>query len=283
MIIQAYNITRDFLKKLNKHNIGAFASQAAFFIMLSVFPFISLLLNLVKYTPITKDFIFTNINSFIPEIVHPLTNTIVDEMYANTSSTAISITVILGLWSAGKGVLAIIYGLDSVYEVEEKRNYFVIRIISALYTLLFIVAIIICLGLMVFGNTIYRMAKGPFPIIYDLLGIFINRKEILTFLVLILFFLIVYKVIPHKNYSMLTLLPGACFSSIGWVSFSFFFSLYIKYSDNYSYTYGSLATIIISMMWVYICMYILFIGAEINIYFRDTFSSLFAKIFKRHH
>ncbi|MDE5782090.1 MAG: YihY/virulence factor BrkB family protein [Lachnospiraceae bacterium] len=283
MIIQTYHITKDFLNKLNKHNVGAFASQAAFFIMLSVFPFISLLLNLVKYTPITKDFIFTNINKFIPEIVHPLTNTIIDEMYANTSSTAISLTVLLGLWSAGKGVLAIIYGLDSVYEVEEKRNYFVIRIISALYTLLFIVAIIICLGLMVFGNTIYRLSKEHSPIIYDLLGIFINRKEILTFLVLILFFLIVYKVIPQKNYSMLTLLPGACFSSIGWVSFSFFFSLYIKYSDNYSYTYGSLATIIISMMWIYICMYILFIGAEINIYFRDTFSSFFAKIFKRHH
>lgn len=283
MTTHIYKVIKDFLNKLYEHKIGAFASQAAFFIMLSVFPFISLLLSLVKYTPITKDFLFTNINNFIPEIVHPLTNTIIDELYAYTNSTTLSLTVILGLWSAGKGVLAIIYGLDSVYEVEEKRNYFIIRAISALYTLLFLVAIIICLGLMVFGNTIYEMFKEPAPIIYDLLGIFINRKEILTFLVLTLFFLLVYKVIPQKNYSMVTLLPGACFSSIGWVSFSFFFSLYIKYSDNYTYTYGSLATVIISMMWLYICMYILFIGAEVNIYFKESFSSFFSKIFKKHH
>ena len=283
MIIKIYNRIMGFFDRLNKHNVGAFASQAAFFIMLSVFPFISLLLNLVKYTPITKDFIFDNINTFIPEVLHPLTNAIVEELYANTSGTAISLTVILALWSAGKGVLSIIYGLDSVYEIDEKRNYFVVRVISAFYTLLFIVAIIVCLGLMVFGNTIYDMIKEPFPFIYDLLGIFISRKELLTFLVLILFFLIVYKVIPQKNYSMLALLPGACFSSIGWVGFSFFFSLYIKYSDNYSYTYGSLATIIISMMWIYICMYILFIGAEINFYFRDMFYYIYSKYFKKRH
>lgn len=283
MFIRCYDIIKGFLNKLNKHHVGAYASQAAFFMMLSIFPIISLLLNLVKYTPITKDFIFTNLNTFIPEILQPLTNTIIDELYTNTNSTAIFLSILLALWSAGKGVLAIIYGLNSVYEIEEKRNYFIVRIISAVYIFLFLVALVICLGLMVFGNTIYKMLKKPFPVIYELLGIFINRKEILTFLVLILLFLIVYKVIPRKNLSVLTLLPGACFSSIGWVGFSFFFSLYIKYSDNFSYTYGSLTTIIVSMMWIYICMYILFIGAEMNIYFKDLFSYLYDRFIKKHH
>lgn len=281
MIIRIYHLINGFMKKLKKHHVSAFASQASFFILLSIFPFISILLGLVKYTPITKDFIFTNINIFIPDILRPFTDTIVNESFSSVgNNTAIWITILLALWSSGKGVLSIIYGLNSIYEIDEKRNYFAIRIVSAFYTLLFLVAIIISLGLLVFGNTIYNMIQKPFPLVYDFLGIFITRKELLTFLVLILFFLIVYRVIPLKSYSLINLLPGACISSIGWVGFSYFFSIYIKYSDGFSYTYGSLTTIIIFMMWMYICMYILFIGAEINIYFYDLFSYFIAK-FKR--
>lgn len=281
MIMRFYHVLNGFVNKMSKHHVGAFASQAAFFILLSIFPFISILLSLVKYTPITKDFIFSNINTFIPGILRPFTDTIVNELYSTGgSNTAMWLTLILAIWSSGKGIMSIIYGLNSIYEIDEKRNYFVIRIVSAFYTLLFLVAIIISLGLLVFGNTIYGMMEKPFPLVYDFLGIFISQKELLTFFVLILFFLIVYRIIPLKSYSLLSLLPGACISSVGWVGFSFFFSLYIKYSNSFSYTYGSLATIIIFMMWMYICMYILFIGAEINIYFNDLFSYIIARFRK---
>ena len=60
--------------------------------------------------------------------------------------------------------------------------------------------------------------------------------------------------------------PGALFSAVGWTGFSFFFSLYFKYSSRLSEIYGSLTTIVCVMLWLYVCMYIFLMGAEINLY-----------------
>lgn len=275
MIITLINTINGFLARLKKHNVGAFAAQSAFFVLLAIFPFITVILSLVKYTPLTREFVFNSLNTLIPTILQPFINTLVDELYTTHTGATFSITILIAIWSAGKGVMAIIYGLNSIYEREEKRNYFLLRIISGLYIILFLVAILICLGLMVFGTSIYNMTKKPFPLLYDFLTIFIEHKGILTFLVLMLFFLIVYKLVPYKNqkkYAIHSLIPGAIFSAIGWVGFSYFFSLYISLSKSFTYTYGSLISIVISMLWLYFCMYILFIGAEINIYFNVLFT-----------
>lgn len=274
MIKYIYKIIVGFLDKMKAHNIGAFATQAAFFTILSLFPFISVMLSLVKFTPITQQFLMSTVTSVSPDLIKPFMKTIINELYTNTSGTAFSITIVFAIWSAARSVLAIIYGLDSVYEYNDTRNYFLIRTISALYTILFMIAIIVSLGLIGFGNSIYRMIEKPFPLIYEFLGIFISHKEIFSFFILVLFFLLVYKLIPLRKYTLINLLPGAFLASGGWIGFSYGFSLYLKFSNNFTYTYGSLTMIIISMLWIYICMYILFIGAEINIYFNNYFNRL---------
>ena len=59
-------------------------------------------------------------------------------------------------------------------------------------------------------------------------------------------------------------LPGAIFAAVCWLLFSFGFSLYFSNFSNFSYMYGSLAAIVLLMFWLYFCICILFIGAEIN-------------------
>lgn len=274
----------DFTDSMANHHVGAYATQAAFFTILSIFPFISLLLSLVKYTPLSKDFLVQTIEEVFPSILQPLMNTILDEVFTNTSGTAFSITVIFAIWSAGKGILSLIYGLQNVYEIEEDRNYFIIRLIATIYTFILAIAIVITLTLLVFGNNIYNMLKKPLPVVYELFGMFIEQKGIIAFLFLTLLFLILYRIIPRQHYSTYGLLPGACFSSAGWIVFSYGFSIYLSYSDSMTYTYGSLTTIVIAMLWIYTCMYILFIGAEINISLHSFFVRIkhfIKKLFKR--
>ena len=71
-------------------------------------------------------------------------------------------------------------------------------------------------------------------------------------------------VLPNRKSHIFRELPGAIITAGGWLLFSYLFSYYIDNMGNYSYTYGSLAALAICMLWLYFCMYILFIGAEIN-------------------
>ena len=59
-------------------------------------------------------------------------------------------------------------------------------------------------------------------------------------------------------------LPGAVFSAVGWVLFSFFYSLYVTDFPNAASLYGSLAAVCLLMLWVYFCLLILLLGAELN-------------------
>ena len=97
----------------------------------------------------------------------------------------------------------------------------------------------------------------------------INFRAAWFFLVLFVFFLGIYTFVPDKKLRLREQLPGALFSSLGWMGFSLAFSLYFSYAggSNYSYMYGSLAAIVLLLLWLYFCICILFLGAEINYFY----------------
>ena len=81
---------------------------------------------------------------------------------------------------------------------------------------------------------------------------------------MILFFTLMFMTLPGRKTSFFAELPGSILASAGWLGFSYLFSFYIDNFSNYSATYGSLTAIVLCMLWFYSCMYIMFIGAEIN-------------------
>lgn len=266
MISEIYFIIKGFTNRLKDDHISAFSAQAAFFLIMSIVPFLSLLLTLIKYLPISQTMLLDTVINVTPVPFEPLVTTILEELFAKSNGAILSVSVLVAIWSAAKGVLAIVRGLQAVYHVNESRNYFVLRFISAIYTVIFVTAIILTL-LLVFSNQIYYALKTDFPTAADFISIFIKQKFLLALCLLTLFFLVVYRLVRRSNNSFISLIPGAVIAALSWIVFSYAFSVYIDKFSDFSYTYGSLTTIVLLMLWVYFCMYLLFIGAEINSYF----------------
>jgi membrane protein len=267
LISEIYFIIKGFTNRLKDDHISAFSAQAAFFLIMSIVPFLSLLLTLIKYLPISQTMLLDTVINVTPVPFEPLVTTILEELFAKSNGAILSVSVLVAIWSAAKGVLAIVRGLQAVYHVNESRNYFVLRFISAIYTVIFVTAIILTLLLLVFSNQIYYALKADFPTAADFISIFIKQKFLLALCLLTLFFLVVYKLVRRSNNSFISLIPGAVIAALSWIVFSYAFSVYIDKFSDFSYTYGSLTTIVLLMLWVYFCMYLLFIGAEINSYF----------------
>lgn len=254
-------------QSFSKHNMSVYASSASFFIILAVFPAIMILLNLIQMTPLSPDDLVETLNSFVPEAISPLLGTIIDELYSKSSGTILSMSVLAALWSASKGVLGVERGLNHIFETEENRGYFILRLISAVYTMVFIIVMVFVLGLLVFGNRIQIMLENRFPVLSQFTGYVISIRTLLSVCILTLFFTCIYKFFPKRKTTLKRQLPGAIFSTFGWMLFSFFFALYVDNFGNFSYMYGSLTTMILLMLWLYTCIYILFLGAEINMLF----------------
>lgn len=258
-----------FIYKLSRDHIGAYAAQAAYYIMLSCIPFLMLLLSLIKYTPVTKADLMQYMVDFLPTSVNPLVTTIVEELYTK-SVTLISVTAIMAAWSAARGILAITAGFNSVYDVSETRNYFVLRLRSALYTILLLVLVVFSLIVLVFGQSLHSLCREKAPFLAEITQYIVSIRFILFICIQTALFLFLFRFIPNRKSSLLWQLPGALFTSIGWNIFSYAFSFYLERFSNMTYMYGSLTTLIIIMLWLYFCMYIMLIGAGVNAFIEQT-------------
>jgi membrane protein len=259
---------RDFLKKLNEDHINAYAAQTAYFLILSFIPFTMMLLTLIKYTPVTKADLLSTAVDILPSSIDPMVISVIDEVY-NKSTAVISISAITAAWSAGKGVMYIIQALNTINTIEDEHGYIIKRLRAAFYTVIFVVAVVLSLIIIVFGNKILLMIERQYPLVSQLTSLLANIKNFAVFGVLTFLFWIMFKFIPHGKMLKFKQYPGAVFSAIAWTAFSYGFSIYIDLSAGFSNMYGSLTTIILVMLWLYGCMYLMLIGAEINSFLQD--------------
>ncbi len=266
-------IGRNFLKKLKEDHINAYAAQTAYFMILSFIPFIMMILTLIKYTPVTKADLLSAAVDILPSSVDPMIISIIDEVY-NKSGAVLSISAITAAWSAGKGVMAIIQALNTINDIEDEKGYVLVRLRAALYTVIFVVAVVLSLLIIVFGNKILRIIENQYPVVTQLTSRLYDIKNFAVLGVLTLLFWVMFRFIPRKGMKRTKQFPGALLSAIAWTLFSFGFSIYIDLSPGFTNMYGSLTTIILVMLWLYGCMYIMLVGAEINSYFQIMFKSL---------
>ena len=115
----------------------------------------------------------------------------------NQSGGIISLTIIVALWSAGKGVLALTTGLNCVYDCKETRNYIILRIRATFYTVAFIIVIIFLLVLSVFGNTLNLFVTEHYPLMERLVDQIMQIRGIITPVLLFVFTMMIYKFLPN--------------------------------------------------------------------------------------
>ena len=92
----------------------------------------------------------------------------------------------------------------------------------------------------------------------------IELRAVLTPIVLVAFLLLIYKFLPNRKDKFIRQLPGAVFTAIGWMAISWIFSVYVDVFTGFSSMYGSLTTIVLIMLWMYLCMYCILLGGELN-------------------
>lgn len=258
------------INKAQKDHITAFSAQAAFFTVLSFFPFLIVVLSLMRFFPITLQDMIDLVRDYLPEQYSGAVIPIINSLNGRLTTTYMSLTILTLLWSASKGILSMMTGLNTIHEIEEKRNYFVLRFISSIYIGLMAVAVLFGMVLLLFGNSLLMQLYRFQPVLENQHLVFASIRFTLAFLIFLIVFIIMFRFLPSDNFKTKEILPGALFASIGWLILSFLFSMYFDNFSFYNIMYGGLTSILLTLLWLYFCMMILFIGAEINQYFLNS-------------
>lgn len=246
-----------------KAALSAYAGQSAFFMMLSFFPFLLFFFSVLNLTPLSQEDFTIWLLTVVPEAFEDVVKGFTQEIYKG-STGRISITMLFAIFLSSKAFLSLQQGMNAVYEVKEQRNYVLLRIYGMIYSLILALILVFMLALMVFGNWIHMHFLAKLPLIGELADRILNFRILISGLILFVFMWLIYVFLPNQKQTWRAQIPGAVFSSVGWVAFSYGFSIYVDYFSNYSSFYGATTTIALAMVWLYGCMYMIFLGGLIN-------------------
>lgn len=255
-------MARGFARHMSKTNVNAYAASAAFFIFLSLIPCIIVLCSLLPYTPLQKSDLQEAVRQVMPLPMVSFMLSLIDSLY-NSTVGVLSMAAVVMIWSAGKGMLALMRGLNAVNGVVEDRNYVVQRLLASFYTVIMLILLLVSLVLMVFGDTLVRVLNQYIPVLDELLDFLMLFKPLFSWGILTGAFMLIYAYVPNVKLKVKNQFPGALFAAIAWNLFSWGFSIYIENFNGLD-IYGSLSAIVVIMLWFYFCMYLLLVGAHIN-------------------
>lgn len=262
-----YDAVNDFSGGLGRRRITTYSAACAYFLFMSLVPMLMVLISIVQYTPLTQSVILTTISDYVPDQLYTILETIVGSIYSG-GSAALTVSIVLTVWSASKSMKALMRGVDSVYDADRHEDFFVFSLRACLYMVVFIFILLLSLLAMVYGGEIIKLLYGILPHGGAVDWIFDAAKYlrfVVVLVVLAFVFSLTYWHMPARKLSYRAQWPGAMFCAVAWGGFSFIFSFYVSVSNNFG-AYGLIGTVIVAMVWVYYCFYFLLLGGYINHY-----------------
>lgn len=264
------NAVKDFLARNQANAVEAYAAQAALFVVTSFFPAALLMLTLLPLLPFSETQVTGAFLEIVPDAIAGFARGVVEELYASTSLPLISFSAVLMLWTASKGSVALMRGLDRIYGVHRTRGYLFLRMLASLYLLLFFLVLMLLLAFLGFGSVVFNWLSQWLPALSTSVFVKGSLQVLVSFSVLFLIFLLLYIAVPQRRTAIFREVPGALVAAGGWVGFSWIYSIYLDNIGGFSLYYGSLSLVMFSLIWLYFCMYIFFVGAEVNVWMQEN-------------
>lgn len=246
------------------------AATLTFFFLLAIFPAAIFVLSLLPSLsiPHLQQAIVDLLHQALPEQSANLFEETIRDV-SSERTQLLTIGLIFTVWSASAGVYAIMEQLNRVYDVKDRRGFWRARGIAILLMLLFVLLGIGSLSLVIFGGVVQFWLASIVGWSRPLLLIFATLRWIILAAALLLALAMIYRFGPDVNIKFQFVSPGNVVAATLIVLASIGFRFYVSKFGNYSATYGSLAAMIILMLWMYLVGIILLVGCEINAILRS--------------
>ncbi|PYL34198.1 MAG: hypothetical protein DMF35_05120 [Verrucomicrobia bacterium] len=251
-------------------NTTGLAAQMAYTLLVALAPMLLFLWHLIGLfgtDPAKLHGIFNVLKSFMPP--DPKVQDILDAAAANVVVTGSSgllanAGILLGIYCGTVFIATISKALSHTYGVTEPRNWWSKYIISFLLLFWFGIIILVCFNAMVFGETLAGIAEVNFQLTVPLQQWVAALNLPLTAIALVILALWLYLLTPENYLTFRQALPGAIFFSVGWITVTKLFQLYVARYSRYDATYLALASIIILLTWMYLTCLFLLLGGKLN-------------------
>ncbi|WLD94285.1 YihY/virulence factor BrkB family protein [Alkalihalobacillus sp. AL-G] len=250
---------REFLDR----KIYDLAAQMSYYFLLSLFPFLIVVITLASNLPIDTGSVLDLVEPYAPEQTVEFLRQTLRGIFLNQEENLLTFGFLSSIWLSSFAIQAFSRILNESYPERTKRSFFVQLFEGLLLTVAFISVVVVSVLVPVAERLILSfMEKDAW--LYQFVITFGNPiRWGIGSVVLLVFFYVLFHFVPKTKHTFKDVIPGAIFATILWQLISVGFSIYVRYSQ-YSVIYGNVKTIIILMIWLYLTAQILILGGSIN-------------------
>ena len=256
--------TKKIIAEVKKDELFSSANDMTYKLFFSLFPFMIFLMSVVGFLNIDAVMLAEQVASALPDALNEPARLFINEIARVKSANILSFSLIVSVYGASAGFRTAMRSINKAYGQKDMRKIVIKIPVSMALVLIFAVIIIVSFALLIFGDNILNLFRDTLSknifVLFNILR-YIVSLIIVFFSVILINKLALYK---NKKNSVKSLVPGTVFTVFLWFIISWLFNIYIENFTNYSALYGSIAAIIILMLWLNIMCIILLLGSEIN-------------------
>jgi len=250
---------------LNQPSVGILPGQIAFFLVLSIFPLLTLIGIVASFFSVSVDSLVDIMNNAFPQSV---ADTLIQFIQGKGFDTNVGLFNLIAFFGATNGTYAIIKTANNLYKIKD-TDVIKDRIKSVLLLVNILLLLIFLIIVPTFGENILSFVQNSevFAFLTDeVVFIFNLAKWPFTFFVIYFNIKLIYTISPSRILLSKNTTLGSLVATLLWIVSSIIFGYYLEYFANYDILYGNLSSIIILMIWLYIISFSFVLGMIINKY-----------------
>lgn len=239
--------------------ISTYSAAVSFHLLMSSLPAAVLLISLLPYL---SPLILTSVKIIgVPSTIISLLRYMTERSLSAGTSLTISLSAVFTIWSASRGILSLLDGINASMHTKRLTGFFRRRVVAAFYFLFLGIALLLSLLVLIFGDTLLSFVlqydSAPIKVITTIFRL----RGVVTTLLLGTLFSLMYRVLPSVKRPFRLCVQSGYFSASAWVVFSIAFSIYVDNFSNFPKLYGSIGGIALTALWLRICVTVLLEGA----------------------
>jgi len=265
--IPVYDVGIFFIKGLSKRSITFRASAISFNLFMSLFPAAIFLFTLIAYIPIPnfQNILLGNIARVVPDTTYDLVRHTLEDIVGRQRGGLLSVGFFLALIFSTNGIMSLMAAFNNTYHAIETRKLLWQYIISIFLVVVLALTSIIIVSLIFFGSDWLRLIVSEYNmhkvVFYN---IFYFTKWIIITVSLFFIISLIFYLAPAKKTRFRFISAGATLATALFVLSSVLFNYFINNFSQYNKLYGSIGTLLIIMLWIYVNAIVLLIGFELN-------------------
>lgn len=252
------------LRRYYRHDVARDSAALTYYLLFALFPLLVFVSTLLGILQLDVDSVVQLLGQLVPADVAAVLRSYLEYVSENASRQLLWFSLVFSIWFPMRAANCLLHSLRKAFGKGPSRRPLRQQAAVFLFTIWLILTIGLTLLLAVVGRRMLRLLKALVPLPESFIDLWSYLRFIVLGVVMFLLLAVLYMLAQRERQPLREVFPGVASSLAAWMLLSLAFSYYVEHFANYSALYGSIATVVVVLLWLYMSGTVLIMGAELS-------------------